>query len=61
LQSHRYADAFGEFETCQTRRAEAASLFADDVPTIRYFAELDRARARVATLLRRSGASVLPQ
>jgi hypothetical protein len=53
LQSQRYADASGAFETCQLRRAEATSLFAGDVPTLRYFAELDRARARVAALLNR--------
>ena len=54
VQSQRYADAMGEFDMCSTRRGEAAILFMDDVPTVRYLAALEdwmsRARAGVTAL-----------
>ena len=55
VQSQRYADAVGEFEMCGTRRGEAAILFMDDVPTLRYLAALQQWMTRA-----RAGVTVLP-
>jgi tetratricopeptide (TPR) repeat protein len=52
VQAHRYPEAFAQFDGCQLRRAEAATLFGDNVPTVRYLALLEdwvaRARRNVA-------------
>jgi hypothetical protein len=54
VQSQRHADAMGEFDMCSTRRGEAAMLFMDDVPTLRYLAAfqdwMSRARAGITAL-----------
>ncbi|HEY6361486.1 MAG TPA: protein kinase [Vicinamibacterales bacterium] len=55
VQSQRYADAMSELEMCGTRRGEAAILFMDDVPTIRYLAALQDWMSRA-----RAGLTVLP-
>jgi tetratricopeptide (TPR) repeat protein len=48
-QSQRYAEAMGEFDMCSTRRGEAAILFMDDVPTVRYLAALQDWISRART------------
>ena len=40
LQDGRYDEAVAELELCERRRGEAAQLFTDDVPTLRYLADL---------------------
>jgi tetratricopeptide (TPR) repeat protein len=40
VEAGRYAEAISELELCARRRGEAAALFLDDVPTLRYLAPL---------------------
>jgi tetratricopeptide (TPR) repeat protein len=37
LEAGKFTEAYSEFETCQKRRGEAASVFLDDLPTYHYF------------------------
>jgi len=40
LQAERFDEAEAEFELCHLRRGEAAMLFEDDLPTLRYLRKL---------------------
>ncbi len=40
LAAGQFTEAYSEFESCLTRRGEAASIFLDDLPTIRYLPEV---------------------
>ena len=40
IQASAWAEAFSELDTCLKRQGEATALFLDDVPTVRYLAEL---------------------
>ncbi|MCJ7591059.1 MAG: hypothetical protein MUO51_06865, partial [Woeseiaceae bacterium] len=40
LEAELYAEALGEFLTCEERRGEAAAVFLDDMPSYRYLATL---------------------
>jgi tetratricopeptide (TPR) repeat protein len=40
VEAGRYAEAISELELCERRRGEAAAMFLDDVPTLRYLAPL---------------------
>lgn len=40
LEAGQFTEAHSEFELCLTRRGEAASLFLDDLPTLRYLPQV---------------------
>ncbi len=40
IEAGMVAEAFSELRTCQKRRGEAVALYLDDVPTLRYWADL---------------------
>jgi len=56
LESHAYAEALAEFDTCAKRRGEASAVFLDDVPSIRYLATLPYWTARA-----QEGFGLVPQ
>jgi hypothetical protein len=35
-----FAEAFLELQACEQRRGEAVAVYLDDIPTLRYYAEL---------------------
>lgn len=52
LQAQQFPEALAEFDAAQRRRGEAASVFLDDVPTYRFLAGLNEARAQASAGLR---------
>ncbi len=59
LEAEFYAEALGEFLTCQERRGEAAAVFLDDMPTYRYLATLPYWIARAQQAIGMNSAAII--
>lgn len=58
LEAGFYAEALGEFNACLDRRGEATAVFLDDLPSVRYLAELPYWIARAQSGLGMQSSSI---
>lgn len=56
LEARAYTEASSEFDACEKRKGEATSVFLDDVPSFRYFAQVYYYRGRVQEGMKSSAA-----